>query len=386
MTGLMTTSLATVARKGNELNRLWEDESPLLRFRTGVSLHSHTMHSRESLAFLPRYAHRIPVVAGMVRAQEQKYQAGHGKPLDYSRAYWTPPLPAHEAFSLECHQIEHKLGLRSMVSITDHDSIEACLLLRAMEEPVPVSLEWTVPLQPSFIHLGIHNLPATEATEITALLQSYTQRPEPSVLRGLLAELNEIENVLVVFNHPLWDEARAGMDAHRAMARRFAEAYADFLHAFELNGLRPPAENSDVVQFARDFNKPVISGGDRHGTEPNANINLTNAVSFDEFVSEVRDGVSHVLFLPQYREPAKLRHMETTWDIIREYPEYPGRVRLFDRIYWEAEPGVPKTLSSLMRGEPSVVKYFVATMRLVNCRRVKSALRAALAGQEEMAL
>jgi len=32
----------------------------------------------------------------------------------------------------------------------------------------------------------------------------------------------------------------------------------------------------------------LVSGGDRHGVEPNANINLTNATSFTEFVHEIR--------------------------------------------------------------------------------------------------
>jgi hypothetical protein len=67
-----------------------------------------------------------------------------------------------------------------------------------------------------------------------------------------------------------------------------------------------------VTQLASSFRLPLISGGDRHGREPNACVNLTNAASFPEFVEEVRnDGWSDVLFMPQYREPSKLRILQT---------------------------------------------------------------------------
>ncbi len=58
-----------------------------------------------------------------------------------------------------------------------------------------------------------------------------------------------------------------------------------------------------------------IAGGDRHGVEPNANINLTNATTFTEFVHEVRrEKKSRVLFMPQYAEPWKHRILQSTID------------------------------------------------------------------------
>ncbi len=42
---------------------LWRDRSVSRKFKTGVSLHSHTMHSRESLTFIPIYAQHIPLLA-----------------------------------------------------------------------------------------------------------------------------------------------------------------------------------------------------------------------------------------------------------------------------------------------------------------------------------
>ena len=65
--------------------------------------------------------------------------------------------------------------------------------------------------------------------------------------------------------------------------------------------------------------------------EPNANINLTNATSFTEFVHEIRrQKRSNVLFMPQYAEPWKHRMLQSTIDVIRHYPEFPQGSRTWD--------------------------------------------------------
>ncbi|HEY1242240.1 MAG TPA: hypothetical protein VGF16_16865, partial [Bryobacteraceae bacterium] len=141
-----------------QLHFAWLNPSVVRRFRTGISLHSHTMHSRESLTFVPRIVQTIPVLRHIVAYKERQYERQNGYPLDYSRAYWTPPLPEHAAYSLERRQIEESLGLNAIVSLTDHDSIEASKRLDLFEECrwTPVSVEWTVPYGPSFFHLGVH--------------------------------------------------------------------------------------------------------------------------------------------------------------------------------------------------------------------------------------
>jgi len=86
-----------------------------------------------------------------------------------------------------------------------------------------------------------------------------------------------------------------------------------------------------VRRLAEKWNMLLISGGDRHGVEPNANVNLTNATSFTEFVHEVRrERRSNVLFLPQYAEPWKHRILQSTIDAIRHYPEFPQGSRSWD--------------------------------------------------------
>jgi len=70
----------------------------------------------------------------------------------------TPSL----AFDLERRQIEDKLQIPGLVSLTDHDDIQAPMLLRtvAASRHIPVSVEWTVPFGATAFHLGIHNLPS----------------------------------------------------------------------------------------------------------------------------------------------------------------------------------------------------------------------------------
>ena len=53
--------------------------------------------------------------------------------------------------------------MQPLVSITDHDDIQAPMLLRtvASARHIPVSVEWTTPFgKDQAFHLGIHNLPS----------------------------------------------------------------------------------------------------------------------------------------------------------------------------------------------------------------------------------
>src|SRR5215472_11911880 len=90
------------------------DEPPLgARFRTGISLHSHTLHSREGLDFISQAARRAPVLAGALRHGERRYLKIYGVPLDLAKGWWTPPLGPHDAWNLEQSQIK-KLSLRPL--------------------------------------------------------------------------------------------------------------------------------------------------------------------------------------------------------------------------------------------------------------------------------
>src|SRR6201996_8802632 len=118
--------------------------------------------------------------------------------------------------------------------------------------------------------------------------EEYTAHPDEKKLTEILAALHALPNVLIVFNHPVWDLYLIGAEKAAQRVQEFLAANAEFIHAFELNGLRNWEENRSVKRLAQRWNKLLISGGDRHGREPNANVNLTNATSFTEFVHEVR--------------------------------------------------------------------------------------------------
>jgi hypothetical protein len=371
------------------LHLLWRGRSPLQRFRTGVSLHSHTMHSHESMGFVPRYTAGVPLLAPAIRQQERRYAASTGRPLDFSKAYWTPPLAPREAYDLEKKQIERDLHVEALVSLTDHDDIEAGSLLSVVEQarPIPISLEWTVPFGPSFFHIGVHNLPPQRARSMMADLAAYTSLPSRPRLGELLTALDELDETLLVFNHPLWDESGIGAVEHAQLLGAFLESYGDRIHALELNGLRPWKENAAVRWVAQHSGHPLISGGDRHGCEPNANLNLTNTATFAEFVAEIRqDKMSDVLFMPQYREPLQLRVIETIWDIVREYPERAvGRRRWSDRVFYQLGNGSVQPLSALWKGDGRwPVQYFLQGLRILKSQQLRGALRFAFAGTQEV--
>ena len=355
--------------------------APWQRARAGVSLHSHTSHSKETLDFIPRFAACVPVVRDLVRAQEAKYRGLYGTDLNYFNAWWTPPLGPREALAVERRQIE-EFGLRALVSLTDHDNIEAPLLVRVLPEGrnTPVSVEWSVPYRGVILHLGVHNLPPRRATRCMESLAAFTAGPREDDLEGMLAWLSEEPGTLVVLNHPYWDEKGAGQQAHNSIAEEFLRRYRPFLHALELNGLRPWSENRRVAALAASLGRPVVSGGDRHCAEPNALINLTSSETFGEFVEEVRDyGRSHVLVMPQYREPVVARVMKMIADVMRDNAAHThGWVRWSDRVFYrDHRTGAVESLSSIWpnRRQPLVVRAFAGACRLLDSRSLHAALR-----------
>jgi hypothetical protein len=313
---------------------------------------------------------------------------------DYARSYWTPPLTPSLAYDLERRQIEEKLQLTGLVSITDHDDIQAPMLLRTVagSRHIPVSVEWTVPYGCTAFHLGIHNLPSGKGTAWMERLAAFTAmsaetRP-PKLLTEMLAELDEIPGVLTVFNHPLWDLYRVGTEKHEVLVNDFLAVNGQFVHALELNGLRDWKENREASTLAGKWNQLVISGGDRHGIEPNANVNLTRAKSFNEFVHEVRrERQSHVLFMPQYAEPWKHRILQSTLAAIRNYPDFPEGSRLWDeRVYHPDAEGAIQPLTRLwMSGKaPALCQATLVLVRLMGAGPVSSGLRMAWNDSGEM--
>jgi hypothetical protein len=376
------------------ISYLWREPKAAEGFKAAVSLHSHTNQSKETLDFIAEMSQDFPLLQPIMRWAENRSAEKTGIRPQYAKSYWTPPLTPALAFDLEEKQIENSLQLPGMVSITDHDDINAPMLLRSLPSArhIPVSLEWTVPFGPTAFHLGVHNLPSATGVAWQKRMEEFTALPvatrDPKLLTAILAELDEIPGVLLVFNHPLWDLYRVGADRHGCSVNEFLAVNGQFIHALELNGLRTWKENTAVNVLAGKWNQIVISGGDRHGIEPNANVNLTHAASFTEFVYEVRrERKSHTLFMPQYREPWKHRILQGTLDAIRDYPHFPEGSRTWDeRVYHPDSNGQIRPLSTLWKDDkvPDVVTIAMRIVRTMGSRPVSRGLKMAWSDAGEM--
>jgi hypothetical protein len=339
----------------------------LAGYTTAVSLHAHTDYSKENMGDVAPYFERIPIVGFLARRELDAYGQRNQEALDFSKVWWHPPVDAPTVLEAERRQISERLGLGALVSITDHDTIDANLALRASnaDESIPVSFEWTVPFESGFFHLGVHNLPPARATDVFDQLSRHSQAPQPGRLADLLACLDNEPDTLVVFNHPLWDLAGVGAAIHLSLVRRFMRDCGDFIHALELNGYRTSHENEGVHRLQGEYGLPLVSGGDRHGRDANALLNLTTATSFGEFVREIREQrQSTVLVMPEYRRSLVARKLATARDAMRHYPDYEGRRHWVDRI-WSVQTGQPLPLADdWPDGGPLWVRLAIRTFLL----------------------
>jgi hypothetical protein len=277
------------------------------------------------------------------------------------------------------------LGLSSLISITDHDNIEAPTLLQTLEETaqIPISLEWSVPFGGMIFHIGVHNLPSASAQTITAELNAFTREPCERRLCELLNMLDQMPEVLIVFNHPLWNQTCPGATQNDQILDRFLRLTVKYLHALEFNATRSSKENKGVVQLADRWRRPIVSGGDRHGCEPSGALNLTRAESFTEFVCEIRQGQrSQVLVMPQYAEPVFIRTIRTLLDVIRTYPEFPVGTRRWDERIFHPHPasGADKPISALWKAPPAYIERTFSWLRVLEHAAVQRALRRVFRG------
>jgi hypothetical protein len=348
--------------------RAWTKSLDLSReFLSGVSLHAHTHHSRESLSHLPRYIAQIPVVAALFDQELQQHEARSGANVDFSKGWWHPPVSPRAVFDSEASQIT-KLGLSPIVSVTDHDSITAGVELQRTFSArcAPVSFEWTAPIGRGFLHLGVHNLPSSSAQTWFDRLEGFTADRDREGLGGILEDLTSTEDILVVLNHPMWDLAAIGATAHERMLMCFLTDYGHLLHAVELNGYRSWGENLQTVALARETGHPLISGGDRHACAPNALINLSHASSFAGFVHEIKAGISTVITMPEYREHVVGRTIASVADVVSPYRHYPdGWQRWTDRVSCLTSQGLRPLSHHWPRGGPWWLRSVMSTVRLL---------------------
>jgi hypothetical protein len=354
--------------------RLHELTSPraLTGFATAVSLHGHTHHSNEVMANVPGYLDRIPLVAGLFRREMGAYLERNGEAVDFAKGWWHPPVGAEAVWASEEAQIADVLGLMPLVSITDHDSIDAAFELQAapIERSVPISFEWTVPFEESFFHVGVHNLPLAVARAFFGTLSSYTQMPNAGRLTELFEALHAQPDTLLVLNHPLWDQADIGAADHVTLLRQFLKQQGTRIHALEINGYRSWRENTAVGTLASMVQLPLISGGDRHGCAPNSLLNLTAVTSLADFVHEIREHHrSEILVMPQYKEALVTRKLTVAADVLRAYPAYPPDQRYWtSRVSCECE-GIRGPLSDHWpQGGPLWVRSAIGAFQLLTSK------------------
>lgn len=366
----------------------------LRRHRAAVSVHSHTLHSQESLSFLTAILGRSRWLAWLLR---QELSAEELASFCFSRLYWTPPLSARQALALERTQIEDRLGLIPLVALSDHDSIDAPMSLQVLAGPAagPISVEWTVPFRATFFHVGVYNLPVAYAREAMQRMAAFTAAPEEGRLRRLLAELTALRHVLVVLNHPAWDEKGIGKASHDRHLRELVAAFRPWVHGIEFNGFRPWSENRVAVRLAGEAGLPVVAGGDRHGREPNPVLNLTGAGCFDDWVEEVRyRRRNQIVLMPQFEECRRTRLLASICDILGDDPAHAFGWRRWDeRVFYRTDDGGAMPLREVWRHRrpPIALRGFIHLMRLaaaaLNHPQGRSAVRLTLSlgGNEEAA-
>jgi len=341
--------------------------------RAAVSLHSHSDCSRETLEFIPRFAKQIPVLAACLERGTAEYQRENGRPLDFGEWYWRPPITPAMVIDSEHQSLARRLDLPGLVSLTDHDTVEGPLALRASGRPeVPVSFEWSVPFGGSVFHLGVHALPPDSIETMMPALAAYTAKPPADATRRLgelLDALAEWPETFVVLNHPNWDLFEAGQLRHDSALLALLRAHHDRLHALELNGYRSWTENRQVLPLAQGFGLPVVGGGDRHGLSPNAIVNLTRAESLAEFAHELRvEHSSHCVVFPEYADPYVARVLQTAVDVLRpHHRHHRGQTTWAERVFISMD-GVEHSVHSLWEREPLWLRSTLAAVRAIGSK------------------
>ena len=153
--------------------------------------------------------------------------------------------------------------------------------------------------------------------------------------------LNDNPEILVILNHPIWDIEMVGKEKHEILLKNFIREFGQWIHAFEINGFRSWSENKAVIEMAEALGFPIVTGGDRHGCQPNTVFNLTNAKTFAEFADEIRVSKrSEVALTPEYSQPLHSRQLGSFSEILKQYDHFPeGRRKWFDRVFYDVGDG-----------------------------------------------
>ena len=318
------------------------------RWHTGVALHGHTWYSHESLGFLPDAARHLYTLPMLLKWAEKRYRRKWHGEIDYEQGYWTSPVSPDAARALESRQIE-EAGFAPLVSLTDHNEIGGCLDI--------ISLEWSAPFSGATFHIGVHNMPRTEAPRLMEMLLHATTHPDDTkTVPEALAALSAFPETLVVVNHPFVNEGRIGRSMHASLVRSFIARHQPFVHALEVNALQPWHVNRRAVAIAEESGLPLVAGGDRHAFDPSGAINLAAADTMGGFVRMIREEKRNdILFMPQYHRSLMMRYARSVEAIMADYPALGDRAHWYDRTFLVCPDGATRSLAQMTGGRRSPV-------------------------------
>jgi predicted metal-dependent phosphoesterase TrpH len=274
---------------------------PDQEFGYAVSLHNHSCHSVEKLAAL-NHVSKLPYMRPLSGILQSSFGLGGVPDLNYADVTFNPPYTPEDVYQMEAAAAA-KWGFDGVhLAITDHDEFAGGVALQRsrpdLNGRIAVSEELSLWFQGHLFHLGVCHLPETGVEETHAQIQAAARGERYDELFERLAA----SGCLVVFNHPLlpW-----GPEAKIIPATELLSRYGWAIHALEVNGMRPRAENDRVLELAREWRKPVVGGGDSHLLVASSVISLSRAATFKDFIAEVKEGHAVPFVTPEYFAPLR---------------------------------------------------------------------------------
>ena len=114
---------------------LWREPRAAEGFTAGVSLHSHTNQSKETLDFIAELSTDFGVLQPLMRWAEERCAKTSGIRPDYAHSYWTPPLTPRLAilcYDGQVYTVPSLVGGRVIVNKTeDAESLNELQYLKA---------------------------------------------------------------------------------------------------------------------------------------------------------------------------------------------------------------------------------------------------------------
>jgi predicted metal-dependent phosphoesterase TrpH len=263
-----------------------ECSHPDREFGYAVSLHNHSCHSVEKLAALNQVV-KLGFMQPLKGILQRSFGLGDITNLNYGEITFNPPYTPENVYQMESAAAAPWGFDGAHFTITDHDEFAGSLAL-LRERPdlngrVAIGEELSLWYQGHLFHLGLSGLPEKDIDETHARIQSAARGGRHDELFEILAS----SGCLVVLNHPLvaWAPGAKAIPITDLLTR-----YGWAIHAFEVNGMRRREENDRVLELARQWQKPVVGGGDSHLLVASSIISLSRASSFKDFIAEVKDG------------------------------------------------------------------------------------------------